>query len=234
MVNRLSLLCDRTDSILNKNTMTKKILLILFSAALFGFAQAQNGWVLKTDNDGIKVYTGTTPGSKIKSIKVECTLQTTLSQLAVALLDINTSKQWVYNTKSVVLLKQVSPGDLYYYSEVNVPWPVNNRDFIAHLKLSQNTETKVMTLDAENVPGYMPAKPNVVRIQQSVGKWVATPAGANNVKVEYTLFADPGGNVPAWLINMFITKGPLESFKKLRELLNNQAYNNPRFAFVKN
>jgi hypothetical protein len=39
------------------------------------------------------------------------------------------------------------------------------------------------------------------------------------VNVEYTLFADPGGSVPAWLINLFITKGPMESFKKLKEHL---------------
>jgi len=214
--------------------MAKKLLLILLSAVTFLFAQAQTDWALKTDKDGIKVYTRNMPDSKIKAIKIACTLHTTLSQLAVAIFDINTAKQWVYSTKSCTLLKQVSPAELYYYSEINVPWPVSNRDFIAHLKLTQNPATKVITVDAENVPGFVPVKPNVVRVQQSVGKWVAEPAGANLVKVEYTLFTDPGGSIPSWLINMFITKGPLDSFVKLRALLNNPVQTSTQLDFVKN
>ena len=216
-----------------QNAMVKRLLLALFGAAQLVFAQAQNSWALKTDREGIKVYTRAMPSSKIKAIKIECMLHTTLSQLAVAIFDINTAKQWVYSTKSCTLLKQVSPAELYYYSEISVPWPASNRDFVAHLKLYQDTATKVLTVDAENVAGFMPVKPDVVRVLQSVGKWVAAPAGANLVKVEYTLFADPGGNIPSWLVNMFITKGPLESFRKLRELLKSKAYNNTQLDFVR-
>ncbi len=202
--------------------MVKKLLLTLLTAASFAASQAQADWVLRTEKEGIKVYTRNMPESKIKAIKIACTLHTTLSQLAVAIFDINTAKQWVYSTKSCTLLKQISPAELYYYSEVNVPWPVSNRDFVAHLKLTQNPATKALTIDAENVPGFTPTKPNVVRVLHSVGKWLAEPAGQNQVKVEYTLFTDPGGSVPSWLINMFITKGPLESFMKLRVLLNQE------------
>src|SRR5271170_7167300 len=98
--------------------MAKKLLFILLSVALLNVSHAQDNWVLKADKDGIKVYTGTMPNSKVKAIKVVSTLHTTLNQLAVAILDINTAKQWVYSTKSCVLLKQVSATELYYYSEV--------------------------------------------------------------------------------------------------------------------
>ncbi len=197
----------------------KKLLLICMVIMQATLANAQNNWVLKADKDGIKVYTRPMPGSKVKAIKVECTLQAGLSQLAYIIMDINSCKQWVYSTKSCGLLKQVSPHELFYYSEVDVPWPVSNRDFVAHLTASQNPVNRTVTIDAENVPGFTPQKPNVVRIVQSVGKWLLTPAGGHLVNVEYTLFADPGGSVPAWLINLFITKGPMESFKKLKEHL---------------
>jgi hypothetical protein len=214
--------------------MVKKLLFILLSTVSVSFAQAQSDWALRTEKDGIKVYTRDMPDSKIKGIKISCTLHTTLTQLAVAIFDINTAKQWVYNTKTCVLLKQVSPAEVYYYSEVNVPWPVSNRDFIAHLTLHQDPNTKVMTVDAENVTGYLPAKPNIVRVTKAVGKWVAAPAGPNEVNVEYSLFTDPGGSIPSWLYNLFITKGPLESFKKLRDLLNSPAFDNVRLDVVRN
>ena len=131
------------------------------------------------------------------------------------------------------MLKQVSPVDLYYYSEVNVPWPVSNRDFVAHIIATQNPVTKAVTVNAENLPDLVPKKDNVVRIRQSDSKWVATPAGVNLVKIEYTLFADPGGIVPAWLINLFITRGPFETFKKLREHVKKPAYTNIHLANIK-
>ncbi len=213
--------------------MNKKFTLSLIITLLYFTLQAQNAWVLKADRDGIKVFTKSQQGSKFKAIKVECSVQSTLSRLTYAIMDIATCREWVYSTKSCVMVKQVSASELYYYSEINVPWPVSNRDFVAHLVATQNPVTKVVTVDAENVAGLVPEKDNIVRVVQSVGKWVITPVGANSVKIEYSLFTDPGGVVPAWLINLFVTKGPFESFKKLKEHIQKPAFNNVHLNYVK-
>jgi hypothetical protein len=39
------------------------------------------------------------------------------------------------------------------------------------------------------------------------------------VHINYILEADPGGDIPAWLSNEFVDKGPFETFKKLGEIL---------------
>src|SRR5882672_9242222 len=77
----------------------------------------QENWKLKAEKEGITIFTRTLPDSRFKAVKVECTLAATLSQLVAVILDVNTGDQWVYSTKSSVLLKQVSPSELYYYSE---------------------------------------------------------------------------------------------------------------------
>jgi len=206
------------------NTIKIKVVSTSILAILMSVVTAQNNWVLRTNHDGIKVYTSAQTNSKIKAVKVECTLQATLTQLAVVIFDINTSTQWVYRTKNCVVLKEISPEELFYYAEVDTPWPITNRDFIAHLKLSQNPITKVMVVEAENAPYFLPQKNNIVRVMRSLGKWVVAPAGKDSINIEYTLYTDPGGNVPAWLINMFITKGPLESFQKLRKHIKKSVY----------
>ena len=169
------------------------------------FVKAQNSWVLNTDNEGIKVYTRTLSNSKIKAIKIETTIQATLSQIVTVIFDIKSSSQWVYRTKNCSIIKQLSPWDVYYYAEVDVPWPVNHRDFIAHLTLSQNPLSKIIVVNVENNPDLLPQKRNLIRVMQSAGKWVITPTTEHTINVEYSLFTDPGGNMPAWLINMFIT-----------------------------
>jgi len=205
------------------------ILLLLWGP---GLLRAQEGWRLKTDRDGIAVYTRLFPESKFKAIKVDVEVDATLTQLVAIILDVNTGADWVYSTKSSVLLKQVSPSELYYYSEVSIPWPASNRDFIAQLKAVQDPHTKVVTIYGPVFPDYLPEKKDIVRVRHSEGKWVITPVGSHRVKVEYTLRADPGGDLPAWLVNMFVTKGPYESFKKLKEQLKKPVYVNAKLPFI--
>jgi hypothetical protein len=44
---------------------------------------------------------------------------------------------------------------------------------------------------------------------------------AKTIQIMYTFEANPGGSVPAWLVNSFADKGPFESFKKLENILRN-------------
>jgi hypothetical protein len=147
-------------------------------------------------------------------------------------MDVKNSEDWLYHTSSNYIIKQVSPSELYYYSMVEVPWPVSNRDFIAHIKVSQDAATKVITVDAPCIPDMVPRKAGVVRVADSKGKWVLTPVGKDKVKVLYTLHADPGGSIPAWLSNMFATKGPTESFQKLKLQLQKHAYKNVKVPYI--
>jgi len=211
----------------------KKLILILFILLSgTGFVFAQGGWKLSTEKDGIKVYTGRVPDSKIKAIKVECKVEASAAQLVALLMDVNNSVDWISRTKSCRLIRQVSPSDIYYYSEVNLPWPAENRDFVAHLMVTQNPDTKVVTIDGPAVRGMVPEKKGIVRITSSVGKWTITPCGYQLVKVEYTLHTDPGGNIPAWMVNIFATDGPLQVFENLKQQVKKPAYKNAVVPYI--
>lgn len=208
--------------------------ILLFSLLCCGLhASAQHNWKLDSETDGIKVYSAPVVESKVKALKVECDYNATLSQLIAVLLDVKTCTEWVYSTKSCTLLKRVSPSELYYYSEINIPWPAQNRDFVAHLTVTQNPETKVVYMDGPAVPGMVPVKKGIVRIEHSIGKWVITPVGEKRIHVSYTLQVDPGGAIPAWLVNMFAAEGPTQSFKKLKLQLQKPAYKDAELSFIK-
>jgi hypothetical protein len=213
----------------------KKILFAAFFLVIgAGMALAQTNWELKADEDGIKVYASLVPGSKVKGVKVECQFDATPQQVAALLMDVKTSTDWVYHLKSAIVVKQVSPSELYYYSEVSLPWPAANRDFVAHLTVSQNPVTRVVTVDGPAVPGFVAEKKGIVRVNESEGKWIITPVGSDKVDVVYTLHMDPGGGLPSWLVNMFSSEAPLKIFKSMRTQLQKPVYKNSELAFVAN
>jgi hypothetical protein len=210
-----------------------RIIIILFFLLKITGVSAQTNWELKNEKSGIKVYTSAVTDSKFKAIKVDCELKASLSQIFNLLLDIKNGPEWLYHTKSCTLIKQVSPDELYYYSEINIPWPVQNRDFVAHLKVRQNPDTKVVTVDGPAVPGFVPLKNGIVRVRSSKGLWVITPLTNGRIRVVYTLQLDPGGNLPAWLVNLFAAEGPLKSFEGLLLQLKKPAYQNAELGFIK-
>ncbi len=195
---------------------------------------SQNDWILKTDKEGIKVFTKNIENSSLKVSKTVCVINASLSRITAVLLDINSSADWVYSTKKATLLKQLNPLELYYYSEVSVPWPASNRDYVVHMKVSQDEKTKSVSVVGENKPTYLPVVKNIVRIQQSYTKWSMTPLQNGQVQIEYYLQVDPGGIVPAWLINMFSTKGPFETFKNLRLQVKKDIYDKMVVPSIKN
>jgi hypothetical protein len=214
--------------------MYKKLTFLFLLVVNMAFAQADENWVLKTNDDGVKIYTRKVANSNIKAIKVECNFDATPAQLVAVIMDVKNSEDWLYRTSSNYIVKQVSPSELYYYSMIEVPWPITKRDFIAHIKVTQDAATKVITIDAPCVTDMVPVKANVVRVADSKGKWVITPIGDGKVKIVYTLHADPGGSIPAWLSNMFATQGPAESFKKLKIQLKKPAYKNIKLDYIVN
>ncbi|CAG5017686.1 hypothetical protein DYBT9275_05825 [Dyadobacter sp. CECT 9275] len=188
---------------------------------------AQPSWQLRTVEDGIKIYTQTVADSKVKALKVECEVKATASQVVALLLDIPASERWVCHTRSCILLERVSPLELYYYTEVSLPWPLSNRDFVTHMRIFQDPATKVVTVEAPSVAGKVAKKNGIVRVEHSIGKWIITPLkGGDRVKLEYSLLVDPGGIIPACVVNMFATEGPLRTFRNMRRQLQLPKYRN--------
>jgi hypothetical protein len=216
----------------NVAPMARKTAVLLIALSFYGRIFGQEDWKLNTSKEGMSVYTKVFPDSKFKAIKVELTLDATLSQLVAVVLDVNTGADWVYATKSSVLLKRVSANEVIYYSEVKLPWPIHNRDFIAELTAVQDPATRVVTIFGPVVPDYIPVKKDIVRVSKSEGKWVITPIAKGRIKVEYTIRLDPGGDLPAWLFNMFVTKGPAESFENLKLQLKKPQYANVHLPFI--
>ena len=207
-------------------------IVVLICLLLQTTAQCQEDWKLKKDKNGIQVYSRKTPNFKFDELKVDCIFEGKISQLAAVILDVNNQYQWVYKTAKSEILKQVTDADLFYYSEIECPWPFDNRDLIARMTITQNTSTKILSIVAKSVDDYLPRKKNLVRVKYSSALWTITPLSNAQFKVEYKIQIDPGDGVPAWILNMFATNGPYESFKNLKDKIMLPAYAAAKFPFI--
>jgi hypothetical protein len=223
--------------IINYNFRAMKIISILFfliGSFIQKTAISQEAWTLKKDKNGIKVYSRKNNGFKFDELKVESVFDGKISQMVAVILDVNHQRDWVYKTIKSYLLKEVSAADVFYYTEIDAPWPFDNRDLVVHMTVQQNKQTKVTTIVAKNVDDYTPAKKDIVRVKYSNALWTVTPINNQQFKVIYQIQIDPGDGVPAWLLNLFATSGPYESFVHLKEKMKLPQYEKATFSFIEN
>ncbi len=206
-------------------------LAIVFATPWAG-VQAQRDCVLKKDQDSIKVYSCASD-HKFKAIRATFTVSASLTELSAFLLDTDKYTEWQYNTVKSKVLKKVDPTEVVYYSVVAAPWPVIDRDMVADLRISQDPVTRVVTLVSKGIPDYVPGHDSLVRVPMSNSHWTLTPISASTTKVDYFIQIDPGGSVPAWMVNMVSTQAPYESFRKLKEKIKTRFTEKPILSFIK-
>jgi START domain len=179
--------------------------------------KAQYSWVVKKEKDGIRVSTRTSDSSKFNDIKVELDLPGNIYQLDAILMDIEKYPQWAYATKSSTLIQKSGVNGLIYYSEIAAPWPASNRDFYAIFEVSLDSPARTLNISSTGLKDFRPPKENLVRVPRSKSGWTVTTLSDRMIHVCYILQADPGGSLPAWIMNIFSTKGPLETFENLKQ-----------------
>jgi START domain-containing protein len=195
----------------------KPFIALFFFLPLAFSVQEPGIWVLSKQQDGIKIFSRNSAHSKFDDIKVETDLPGSLTQMASILKNVTKYTEWAYATKTCVLIKKINDNEFIYYSEIDVPWPSTNRDLYAHCKITFNQSAHSFKLIAEAIKDYAPEKKDIVRIPLSKGTWNVSALSDKMVHVEYILELDPGGTVPAWLLNLFSTKGPMETFANLKK-----------------
>jgi hypothetical protein len=61
-----------------------------------------------------------------------------------------------------------------------------------------------------------PVPKDLVKVPYSKGSWSVTQLSKKTIHVDYILELDPGGSLPAWVVNLFASKGPLETFENIK------------------
>ena len=195
-------------------------------------AQTSEGWVLKRDRGDVKVYLREAQDSDIKELRFETEFEASLHAIAAILLDVEGFDNWVYASELSETVEQISDTEMVYYNEIDFPWPLSNRDLVLHTLLWQDPATKILHSKTYSVHDQLPKKPGIVRMTKADIHWSFTPLGNGRVKLDYYLNSDPGGSIPAWMINLAADQGPLLTMVKFKEELEKAKYKNARLAFV--
>ena len=189
-------------------------------------------WDLAKEGKGIEVYTRKVGGSKFKEYKGIMTVEAPLSGLVALVDDASAYPKWIDTCKEGKTLKRISPKESYVYT-VNKAFPVANRDAIVRNVILQDPETLAVTIEIEGKPDSIPVNEKLVRVTYIKGFWRFTPLDQGKVEVVYQVHNEPGGGIPAWLVNSFVVKQPFRTLVNMQKMVKESRYPDKTFDFIK-
>ncbi|NQY68732.1 MAG: hypothetical protein HRT72_13540 [Flavobacteriales bacterium] len=176
-------------------------------------------WELAKDQDGIIVYTKDSETSKFKAFKAitvfECKA---LSVLYGILKDSERIPEWVTDIESIEIIKRIGTDRTIEYHKVAVPWPFSDRDLVLETSYVFDGE-KSFTKTVDQKLDVVELDEDYVRITTLSGYWLFEQINNEEIKLTYEILADPAGNLPAWVVNMFIVDGPHETLTNLHKMV---------------
>jgi|WetSurMetagenome_2_1015567.scaffolds.fasta_scaffold576679_2 hypothetical protein len=211
----------------------RKLFIIVSILLLNSHSSFCQDWNLRTDKEGVKVYTRSVEGSNIQEFRGEVIVKSNMSGILALIDSVSEYPKWMHNCGYAERLKRISVGSGYSYYVVKAPWPVSDRDACTFYKVTQDSVTKVITVKITGVKDYIPEKPGKVRVPLMNGFWQFMPLAKGVTKVVYEAHAEIGGLVPAAIVNAYITETPFYNLLHLRTIVESPLYPKRAFEYVK-
>ena len=206
--------------------MKRTILLILSNILLCSIICAQD-WILSKDGKDLQTFYRESDKSAIKELKIVTTIDAPAITVFELLNEIDLYDDWVYRTTEARLVETYSNNSLQYYAVVDFPWPFDDREMYILSDYKISADNKHIKTNSIAIPRKdINDREDHVRIIDMELGWTLKENDQGITEVVYVLRSDPGGVIPAWMVNLALEAGPTNTINGLRELVK-EHMNNP-------
>lgn len=178
-----------------------------------------DGWHLKRQRDDISVYTRAVDGSRFAEFRGTTTLFCSGDEFLALYRDADALTEWLYNVTSAELIEHESDDNFVTHTATRAPWPAKHRDSVVRSRIERDPTSGVITIRLSSEADAIATMDRHVRVQRLAGLWRLTPRDEGGLTVEYRAHVDPGGGLPAWLVNAFVVDAPFDTLRALRARL---------------
>jgi Polyketide cyclase / dehydrase and lipid transport len=207
------------------------IVSLLLLAACFAVksvdgSNADQGWKLTNERDGVTIYSRGHAGSSLKEFKALGEIAAPSGVVCQVIEDVDSYTTFMPYMAECKLLKRDSDS-LLSYQRIS-PKICSDRDFtLRTFRSSWPTAAGIVYSNRwESANAYgPPKKPGVVRVPFCQGSWLLEPTGAERTRATYSVYTDIGGLIPPFIANHFSLTGIREVFAAIRKQAKEPKYN---------
>lgn len=204
--------------------MRKKVGFILLIGLLMAvlvpqltFAEAD--WKQVKNSDEITIYNRPFPGSDFDEFRGVTIVNAPIEVITEVLYDVPAQPEWMSDCLFAKTVKVFDENHIIAYNILNIPWPVTDRDSLIDtiFDLDFKTGRVLVTMKAVEEPLIPVSK--YVRMTNVFGTCLLERLDKDKTKVTYTMLANPAGNIPSSIANIFAKMNPYNTLKELKKIV---------------
>jgi hypothetical protein len=191
------------------------LLIIILPAELYA---QDSTWRFAQNQDGIAVYTRKVEGSPFVEYKAAAAVDAPLQKLISLFEDEEQIPAWYYQCVESRLVKNEGPKQKIIYLVLHFPWPVAPRDIVFRRSKSEDPSGGRVSYTLTALPENIPRVKGLVRVPAIRSVWSFKSLTQGRTEIFFQQHVDPGGSIPASLVNALAVDTPYYSLKNLRKL----------------
>ena len=186
------------------------------------------GWnILETTDDSITISTKNLPGCNLSAIKVEKKLQIIPDIFTEIIMDISNYNKFLSNAKSLntqILSHSNNSIIGYQYITIDLPF-FDDREYIFQINEEDKNSTTLchwILLEDKSFIKDKNILKEVTYLSDGAGIWQTEEISSDIFNISYSLYMDPGGSIPDFLIDIINRESIVGLFRDVeRQALSN-------------
>lgn len=235
-------------------TQKKSYSLLYFLLILIFFGQIQSllfagdfeispgsKWRLIEKKNKISIYARNLENSGLLAVKAVTVIDAEIFKVAELLRDIDAQKKWRTMAGKSMLIKKINDQHLVFYNELNLDWPLEDRYFFLEATVNILTDQAQAVIDVnainEDFTGIEKSKG--IRLKKIHAQIILQYISENKTGIIYQLIADPEGNLPHFIVNLFNKEYLYNDLHNLKKLAQDPKYetaaqNSAEYKMIRN
>lgn len=203
---------------LSPSTSLSRILIICcFGALLISCVNTKQYTRTLQGNSAVVAVLGNHNDSDFKQVRATFKVESDLTTSFKVISDLTKTKLWLREVDNIRTVKIDDFNNFLIYTVLNSPWPFSKRETVTCVNTTL-TDIEV-NIKIRNCSERYPESASYVRVPQIKSSWKILKIDEREIKVIYSAWINPGGNVPAFFFNQQLGQQTTKSLTRLQQLI---------------
>ncbi len=212
------------------------MLLMNCSLALISEVSAvDEEWRLRRDRDSIQACSRKIEAYAHAAVKTVTVMEGVSLASLVALTeeDVEACPAWADKCAQSYVHERVSETEACIHIRNSMPFPVKDRDLLAHVKWSQNPANLEVVMESVAMSGMLDKVRGRLRLTGANAGWKFLPLDSNTVQITNEAHINPDSNLPGWVTKLLLVDTPFETRKAFVAEVARPKYQNASLSFIR-
>ena len=178
-------------------------------------------WEKLREEEGITTFRKEVPGSPVVAFRGEAVIEDSMARIAGVLEAVSREVEWMADVGESYTVEVKDEADRWEYNRTKTPWPLQDRDFVIHTRISFKREPVpelLIRMNSDENP-KKPVQSGVVRGDLIDSSFTLQQLGPKRTRFLCEIHADPKGAIPKWVVNLFQKSWPYDTITGLKKQL---------------